>query len=129
MFVRMTAAPFRILLVDTATDQREMYARTLQRDGFSTLQAATARDAYFLASELTPEVVVTEMSLAGDQTGLDLTRRLKREATTCHARVVILTARIVPGDERAAADAGCDLFLAKPCLPDALLTCVHRLLQ
>jgi DNA-binding response OmpR family regulator len=127
MFLRVTSV-LRVLLVDTRADQRQMYAETLQRHGFSTLQAATARDAYFLASELPPDIVVTEMSLGGDQTGLDLTRRLKRETATRHARVVMLTARQCDGDEAAATDAGCDAFLTKPCLPDALVICVHRLL-
>jgi len=42
----------RVLLVNSASDEREMYAETLRLDGFCTLQAGTAADAYRLATEL-----------------------------------------------------------------------------
>ncbi len=119
----MTAVkPFhllRVLLVDDAIDEREMYAECLRRQGVCTLQAQSAADAYRLATEWSPDVVVTDIRLVGHAGGLELTRQLKRSPETAAVPVVVLSG-VHPQNQAAAADAGCDLFLTKPCLPDEL---------
>lgn len=110
----------RVLLVNDSSDEREMYAESLRRFGFCTLQASSAADAYRLATELPPAAVVTDVKLLGDEDGLRLTRRLKADQRMRDVRVVILTGYVFPHDRQAARAAGCDLFLSKPCLPDVL---------
>jgi two-component system cell cycle response regulator DivK len=67
--------------------------------------------------------------LAGGEDGLVLTRRLKRDARIRHVPVVILTGYVFAHDREAAARAGCDAFVAKPCLPEALSAVVTHLIQ
>ena len=121
--------PPRVLLVADSPDEREMYAVSLQRHGFCTLLAANASDAYRMASELPPAAVVTDVRLPGSEDGLGLTRRLKQNADMRSVPVVLLTGCVFTPDREAAARAGCDLFVAKPCLPDALSTVVADLIQ
>ena len=106
-----------------------MYAASLQRHGFCTLLAANASDAYRMAAELPPAVVVTDVRLAGSEDGLGLTRRLKQDADMRGVPVVVLTGSVFSHDRDAAARAGCDLFVPKPCLPDALSVVVTDLIQ
>ena len=122
------AAP-RILLVNDSSDEREMFAESFRRGGFCTLQASSAADAFRLASELPPAAIVTDVKLAGDEDGLRFTRRLKQDATMRHVPVVILTGYVFTHDREAAAHAGCDLFLPKPCLPDVLSKTVAGLIR
>ena len=122
------AQPRRVLLISDSSDEREMYAEWLRHDGFSTLQASTAADAYRIASELTPAAIVTDVRLEGDEDGLHLTERLKRDEHTRNVPVVILTGRVFVRDREAAARAGCDMFVPKPCLPDALSQLVSSLI-
>jgi CheY-like chemotaxis protein len=112
--------PRPILLVDGARDEREMYAEWLRYLGYWTLQAETASDAYRLASELQPAVVVTCVRLRGQEDGLDLTRRIKTDEHTRNLSVVVLSGYLFSGAIEAATAAGCDLFVPTPCLPDAL---------
>src|SRR5688572_20201243 len=119
----------RVLLVNDSSDEREMYAESLRRFGFSTLQASSAADAYRLATELPPAAVVTDVRLAGDEDGLQLTRRLKEDSRMRHVPVVILSGYVFPRDREAAAHAGCDLFVTKPCLPDVLSRRVAGLIR
>jgi DNA-binding response OmpR family regulator len=119
----------RILLVADSPDEREMYAASFQRHGFCTLLAANATDAYRMAAELPPAAVVTDVRLAGSEDGLGLTRRLKQNAEMRGVPVVLLTGCVFTHDREAAARAGCDLFIPKPCLPDALSTVVAGLIQ
>jgi two-component system, cell cycle response regulator DivK len=109
-----------VLLVNDSSDEREMYAESFRRFGFCTLQASSAADAFRLATELPPSAVVTDVKLMGDEDGLRLTQRLKEDARMRDVPVVVLTGYVLEHHREAAAHAGCDLFLAKPCLPDVL---------
>lgn len=117
----------RVLLVNNSADEREMYGHMLRRLGFCTLLASTAADGYRLASELEPAAIVTDVRLGGAEDGFELTRRLKAEARTQRVPVVMLTASLFTHDRGMAARAGCDLVLQKPCLPEALVAIVERL--
>jgi len=123
------ASPRRVLLVSESSDEREMYAASLQRSGFCTLQAANAADGYRLASELDPSAIVTDVRLDGGEDGLDLTRRLKQDERTRRVPVVVLTGYVFPHDRDVAARAGCDRFVPKPCLPDSLSKVVSDLVD
>ena len=126
--VMIASAP-RVLIVNASADEREMYAASFRRDGFTTLQASTATDGYRLASELPPAAVVTDIRLAGDEDGLCFTRRLKEDSRTRDVPVVILTAFVATQDGEPATSSGCDLWLLKPCLPDVLSRTVVNLIE
>jgi two-component system, cell cycle response regulator DivK len=121
--------PKRILLVDDSRDEREMYAEFLHYRGYSTVEADTASDAYRLAVELHPDVVVTSVRLRGQEDGLELTRRIKGDDQTRQLPVVVLSGFVMGSHTDAAAQAGCDLFVPKPCLPDALGSAIDGLLR
>ena len=104
-----------------------MYAEWLRQQGCCTLQAENAADAYRMALELAPEVVVTDVRLVGGEDGLTLTRRLKEDSHTKNVAVVVLSGYVFTTDDEAARRAGCDLVLHKPCLPDALAQAIDGL--
>ena len=105
-----------------------MYAEWFRLRGCFTLQAGNADDAYRMAQELEPEVVITGVKLAGHDDGLSLTRRLKQSTVTQHVPVVVLSGYVFAKDDTAARLAGCDLVIHKPCLPDALAEAIDDLL-
>jgi two-component system, cell cycle response regulator DivK len=125
----MRSPTTRVLLVSDSPDEREMYAESFQRQGYCTLQASNACDGYRLAAELTPAVVITDIKLAGGEDGLGLTREIKRGELARRTRVIVLSGYVFQSHNDAAARAGCDLFLPKPCLPDALIEAVENLLE
>lgn len=106
-----------------------MYAFAFQRDGFCTLLASTASDALRLATELLPDSVVTDVRLAGAEDGLGLTRGLRDSSATRDVPVVVLTGGVYQRDCHAAALAGCNVSIAKPCLPDTLSQVVSILIR
>ncbi len=119
----------RLLLVDDSLDEREMYAEYFRAKGYCTLQAANARDGYRMAADLGPAVVIVDVKLPGDEDGLGLTARLKRDGETSRAAVIVLTAGAFEADRLAAVRAGCDRFITKPCTPDALEEAVDALIR
>jgi CheY-like chemotaxis protein len=120
---------FRVLLVSDSRDEREMYAEWFRRKGYCTLQAATASDGLRLATELAPDIVVTDIKLPGSMDGLDLTETLKQDQSTRALPVVILTGCAFERDRQQANLAGCDRFLTKPCLPEVLATSIEEVLS
>src|SRR5262249_21301397 len=57
------------------------------------------------------------------------TRRLKNDPRTQHIPIVALTGHALAGHAEGAREAGCDAFVTKPCLPDALVAEIKRLLE
>jgi CheY-like chemotaxis protein len=60
--------------------------------------------------------------------GWEATRRLKDDERTSHIPVIAVTGHALAGHAEAARRAGCDGFITKPCLPDALVAEVRRML-
>jgi CheY-like chemotaxis protein len=122
--IRTGEAP-RVLVVDDFADNREMFAEYLELSGFSVLQAENGREAIDLARSSAPDVIVMDLSLP-EISGWEATRILKADPRTCRVPVVALTGHALAEHAREAQRAGCDAFLAKPCLPDVLVAEVRR---
>ena len=108
-----------LLIVDDHEDSLAMYAVGLLAMGFQPITAETAEDAFLRACELRPDVVVADVVLPGGS-GLDLSRRLRDDARTTGTRIIVLTGHSGGAVKQQAHDVGCDRFLLKACLPDAL---------
>jgi len=117
-----------ILVVDDFEDNRAMYAEYLSYCGYAVEQACDGEEAVRLARELLPDVVVMDLSLPVLD-GWEATRRLKADARTRCIPVIALTGHALAGHSRGAREAGCDAFLAKPCLPDKLVEKVRELIR
>jgi two-component system cell cycle response regulator DivK len=71
---------------------------------------------------------VSEMLLHGHIDGLELLARLKGDERTKAIPLIVLTVCAWTTERARAEEAGCDVFLAKPCLPGELLDAVRRVL-
>ncbi len=117
-----------ILLVDDYHDGREMYADALRLAGYQPLEATNGLDALRLATEQAPSLILMDLSLPGLD-GWEVTARLKKDARTRRIPIIALTAHALREERDRATQAGCDSFLAKPCLPDEVVAEVARLLH
>ncbi len=118
----------KVLIVDDFEDNRAMYAEFLRFSGFEVEEATNGAEAIDKAREVLPDVVVMDLSLPVLD-GWEATRRIKADARTRHIPIVALTGHALEGHSQGAREAGCDEFLAKPCLPESLLATVKRLLE
>jgi two-component system cell cycle response regulator DivK len=117
-----------VLVVDDFEDNRDMYAVYLTHSGYDVLEAGDGQEAVEVARQRVPDVIVMDLTLP-IMDGWEATRRLKADERTRHIPIIMLTGHAVEGQSRDARDAGCDAFLAKPCLPDMLVGKVQELLQ
>jgi CheY-like chemotaxis protein len=117
--------PALILVVDDFEDNRAMYVEYLQFQGFRVAEAVNGEEAVERARALMPALVVMDLSLPV-MDGWEATRRLKADPKTKNIVIVALTGHAEPSHAKRALDAGCDDFLAKPCLPDQLVAKIRE---
>jgi CheY-like chemotaxis protein len=114
----------RVLVVDDFDDNRLMYAEFLAFAGFEVEQACDGAQALAQTLAFSPDVVVMDLALPVVD-GWEATRRLKADPATSHIPVIAVTGHALATHWRGAQEAGCDAFLAKPCLPERLLETIR----
>jgi two-component system cell cycle response regulator DivK len=117
-----------VLVVEDYQDAREMYTAYLQFSGFDVAEAGNGVEAIEKTRELLPDIVLMDLALPR-MDGWEATRRLKSDERTRHIPIVALTGHALAGHAEGARAAGCDAFVTKPCLPDALVAEIRRLLD
>ena len=117
-----------VLLVDDYPDAREMYAEYLDFSGFDVVEAENGMEALQRALETEPDIILMDLSLPV-MDGWEATRRLKADRRTRAIPVVALTGHAMAGHSKGALEAGCDSFVAKPCLPDQLVAEIRKMLS
>ena len=120
--------PPLVLVVEDYQDAREMYAAYLTFSGFRVAEATNGVEAIEKTIELLPDIILMDLALPR-MDGWEATRRLKMDERTKHIPIVALTGHALAGHAEGARQAGCDAFVTKPCLPDALVAEIERMLS
>ena len=107
----------RVVIVDSNRDGLEMYVTALALEGIEAAAATSAGEALDVIAKTQPRAVVTELRLPGTRT-TDLIERVRRAVP--HGLIVGLSAS-GSREAKEARDAGCDIVLNVPCLPDTLV--------
>jgi len=117
--------PSTVLICEDEEPLRELIRLSLG-DAHRFLEAADGRNVLDLVREERPDVVLLDVMLPG-VSGLDLLRELRADPALADTRVVAVSAWVHLEGEALAA--GADCFLGKPFEPDALRSCVQRMLS
>jgi two-component system cell cycle response regulator DivK len=113
-----------VLLVQPPDDSRDMYAEFLRHHGMDVVCPGDVEEALTLAPAA--DVVVTGLQLPGAMDGFAFIQHLRADPATRHKPVIVVTSWAWQTERLRAKDAGCDVFLTKPCLPAVLLRHVRR---
>jgi two-component system cell cycle response regulator DivK len=124
----MSAMGKRVLIVDDNEDNRQILIDLLSANGFQVLEALTGADAVDIATREAPDLVLMDIQLPGID-GHEATRRIKAIPALARTPVIAVTSYALAGDDRKAADAGCDGYITKPYSPRALLAQVRAVLD
>jgi PAS domain S-box-containing protein len=118
----------RVLVVEDDPDARHFVSVVLEASGASVVTAATAVEALDEMSRATPDVIVADIGLPGED-GYTLVRRIRQLPPDRGGTVpaVALTAYARAEDREAALAAGFDRHLVKPVDPVALATAVAEI--
>jgi CheY-like chemotaxis protein len=117
-----------ILIVDDNAVNLKLLRLTLSVAGYEIRTAIDAEQATAVLTTFRPRLILMDIQLPG-MDGLELTRRLKADPSTCGAIVLAVTAYAMKGDEERARAAGCDGYVTKPIDTRTLATTVAQHLQ
>lgn len=106
-----------VLVVDDNIDARAISRMYLRAMGCRVYTAVDGVEGIARATERLPDVIVLDLEMPR-LNGWDAARLLKQSPATGHIPIVALTA--MHGARETSRTAGCDAFLAKPCLPELL---------
>lgn len=117
----------RCLIVDDHDDGRAGCQEYLQSFGLDVEATGTAEDALLALTKQPIDLVIVDLQLPG-MDGWELIRQIRAMRDVAALPIVAVSACVFPEDRARAEEAGCDVFLTKPCLPDELLATIRRLL-
>lgn len=102
-----------VLIIDDERDLRELVDFNLRRAGYDTIHAANGREALTQALARPPDIVVLDLNLP-DIPGTEVCRRLRADARTQGAAILMLTARGTESDRITGFELGADDYVVKP---------------
>jgi two-component system OmpR family response regulator len=117
--------PTRLLLVDDEPGLREPLAEYLSRQGFVVAQAASAAEARSLLRDDTPDLVLLDIMMPGED-GLSLCRHLSE---TRAIPTILLTAKGEATDRIVGLEIGADDYVVKPFEPRELVARIRSVLR
>ena len=117
-----------LLAVEDEPRNAALLEAILVRAGYDLQIAGGVAEAREFLREITPALVLLDRHLP-DGDGLDLIPEIRGSERLGDVPILLVSASVLPRDVRAAMDAGCDGFLAKPVRVKPLVDEVRRLLD
>ena len=118
----------QILIVEDEKPIRDMIAFGLRRAGFDVREAEDCSAARASIADHRPDLLLVDWMLP-DQSGLELTRAIKRNKDTEDMPVIMLTARADEHDKVSGLEGGADDYVTKPFSPRELLARINAVLR
>jgi CheY-like chemotaxis protein len=119
----------RVLVIDDDDDALQLLAAFLRRHGARVATANSARSGLERRRDFTPDVLLSDLSMPGED-GFWLIERIRDEESrrsTARLPAAAVTALTLDQDRTRALAAGYDLHIPKPVRPDRLTAMVARL--
>jgi CheY-like chemotaxis protein len=116
-----------ILLVEDNEPSRDALGRRLARRGYDVRPAVDGQQAVDIARLITPDLILMDLGLPV-MDGWAATRELKKDESTKHIPIIVLSAHAMTGDRDLALAAGGDDFDSKPIRFERLLDKIEALL-
>ena len=119
-----------VLIIEDDPDISESLKYNLEREGLSTIVAATGEQGLNEAlNERNPPVLIMLDLMLPGMSGTELCRRFRREPLTRRTPIIMLTAKSSESDRVAGLDLGADDYITKPFSVRELLARVRAVLR
>lgn len=102
-----------VLYIEDNLHNRRLVRRTLERRGYTVVEAEDGLTGWEMVCSLKPPLVLLDIGLPGID-GLEIVSRMKADTELCRIPVIAVTASAMRGDRERFLAAGCDDYLSKP---------------
>jgi len=117
-----------ILAVDDEDDILELLEYNLKESGFAVTCVSTGEDAISTARRALPDLILLDLMLPGVD-GLEVCRTLKRDSSTEHIPIIMITAKGAESDVVVGLELGADDYVTKPFSPRVLNARIRTVLR
>lgn len=117
-----------VLVVEDESAIRDMIESALDQAGMITQCAANAHEALVSISDRRPDIILMDWMMPG-VSGIELTRRLRKDSYSKDIPIIMLTARVTENDKVAGLEAGTDDYIIKPFSPKELIARIRAVLR
>ncbi len=118
----------KILIVDDSQLQKAVVAKYLAELGHILLEAADGNQAYALALEKKPDLILMDIIMP-DCNGFQATRLLQKDVRTMHIPIVMVSTKRLAVDRLWAEKQGAIDYVTKPIVKEELIRAVNNALQ
>jgi len=106
----------KILIIEDHPDTRELLRLMLEMENHEIAEARTGEEGVRKANEKVPDLILMDISLAGEISGWEATQRLRSDPKFDKTIIVALTAHAMKDDRDTTFAYGCDEYWTKPIL-------------
>ena len=117
----------KVLVVDDEVHIIHVVTIKFRNNGYEVISAENGADAYNLACQEKPDVIVTDFQMPV-MSGLELVEKLRQNEQTRYTPVIMVTARGFAIEEQQKEQLRISQFLSKPFSPKELLRSVEDIL-
>lgn len=119
----------KILCVEDNFDMQQMLNFILSRAGFELIVAANAQEGVINAKVSRPDLIIMDIMLTDDNTGIDAIKRIKVDETIKDIPIIVLSAYTDRSLVDNALAAGALTYLEKSILPEKLIETINHYLN
>lgn len=117
-----------VLLAEDDKDVALLITQMLKNEGYSYCWAQNGKEALEIIEQKHPQLVITDIMMP-QMDGIELIKALRGNEETNHIPIIVVSARTENNDRLAGLDAGAEVYLGKPFIPDELLMMVRKLIE
>jgi two-component system phosphate regulon response regulator PhoB len=118
----------KITIIEDEEDIRQLVRYNLEKEGYLVSSHESGEVGLSSIKSDPPDLVLLDLMLPGID-GMEVCRRLKKDAATRDIPVIILSAKGEEADIVAGLEQGADDYLSKPFSPKILLARIHTILR
>ena len=117
----------KVLIADDEHNIRHILDFSLHAEGFDVVSADNGEDAFTLAVEIVPDLIILDVMMPG-RGGIETCKLLKQDERTADIPVILLSAKSTREDRESGIAAGADKYITKPFSPQTVVDTVQSLL-
>jgi two-component system phosphate regulon response regulator PhoB len=118
----------KVLVVDDEPAICDMIRYALEQADMRVYSASDAQEALVAINEDRPDIILMDWMMPGIS-GIELTRRLRKDSYTEEIPIIMLTAKVTEDDKVTGLEAGTDDYVIKPFSPRELLARIRAVLR
>jgi len=117
-----------ILIAEDDPDVALLITEMLKNEGYRFAWAKDGQEAWEMMHDKLPELLITDIMMPRLD-GLQLMKNIRSDESVNHTPIIVVSARVENEDRLTGIEAGAEVYLGKPFLPNELLLRIRKLLE